>query len=66
MEPITVVTPFTMAQPRSDPDNAVAGADSRGSTLCAAPRGQIIVETSATKEMIFRVTDIFLVLSGGR
>jgi len=66
IEPITVVTPFTTAQPRSEPDDAVAGAERRGPAPCAALKAQIIIETSVTSEMTFIVMNIFFVLSGGR
>lgn len=66
IEPITVVTPFTIAQPRSDPDDAVAGADRRGPAPFAALKAQIMIETNVTNEIAFIVMNIFFVLSGGR
>ena len=66
MEPITVVTPFTIAHPRSDPDEAVAGAERRGPAPCAADSAQIIIETKVTKEMVFIVMKSLFVLSGGK
>jgi hypothetical protein len=64
-EPITVVTPFTIAQPRSDPDDAVAGADNRGPAPCAALRAQIMMEINVTKEIAFIMIKMLFVLSGG-
>jgi hypothetical protein len=62
---MTVVTPFTIAQPGSEPDNAVAGADKSGPAPCASDNAQIIIDTSVMNEMIFIMINSFFVLSGG-
>jgi len=51
--PMTVVTPFTIPQPSSDPDEAVAGGDRSGPVSCAFDNAQSIIDTSMMKEMVF-------------
>jgi len=60
-----VVTPLTIAQPRSDPEDAADGAESRGPAPWAALKAHIIIDTKVTKDIACIVMNSRLNLSGG-